>query len=493
VPQTVSLIRGRYRLEERIAAGAVGQVWRATDQVLQRPVAVKLLRPGYSDHPETLARFREEARLAGSLSHPGIAQVYDYGEEDAPYLVMELVDGPSLAGILDHGPLDPIRTADVIAQAAAGLAAAHRAGLVHRDVKPENLLLGRGRQVKITDFGIAHATGSAPLTGSGIVMGTAAYLAPERARGAAGSPASDLYSLGIVGYECLTGIVPFDGTRADIVAGHLHQQLPPLPGGIPSALADLIRIMTDKDPAMRPATAVAVAECAGEIRDAMLTGRPGEPHVSRLAPTRPPTKKAGPSRRRRALAGAAAAAVAAGLAGWLVPGLLANSPSGGHPAAQAAPARSNLPTGSSPTLRTVQVNASALVGRPLGVVLARLRALGLQPLPQWTRSTLPTGTVMQVMPDGPVTPGSTILVLAGYRSAVAPGPTAPPATAPSATASHGKTRPGHPAASPSGSSPSPASSAGSSSPPSSAGTGSAGNSGGGLLQLPGTLLDTLLP
>jgi serine/threonine-protein kinase len=495
VPQTVSQIRGRYRLEERIAAGAVGQVWRATDQVLQRPVAVKLLRPGYSDHPETLARFREEARLAGSLSHPGIAQIYDYGEEDAPYLVMELVDGPSLAGILDHGPLDPIRTADVIAQAAAGLAAAHRAGLVHRDVKPENLLLGRGRQVKITDFGIAHATGSAPLTGSGIVMGTAAYLAPERARGAAGTPASDLYSLGIVGYECLTAMVPFDGTRADIVAGHLYQQLPSLPAGIPSGLAALISVMTDKDPARRPASAAAVAECAGEIRNAMLTGRSGEPYVSRLVPTHPQTKrkKAEPSRRRRAIAAAAATAVAAGLAGWLVPGLLANSPSGGHRAVLAAPAR---PTGSAttgPTLRTVQVNASALVGRPLGVVLARLRGLGLQPLVQWTRSTLPTGTVTQVMPDGPVTPGSTIMVLAGYRSAVAPGPTAPPATAPSATASPGKTRPGHPGASPSGSSTSPANSAGSSSPPNSTGTGSAGNSGGGLLQLPGALLGTLLP
>jgi serine/threonine-protein kinase len=485
VPNSVLLTRGRYRLDGRIAAGAVGQVWRATDQVLHRPVAVKLLRPGYADHPETLARFRVEARLAGSLSHPGIAQVYDYGEENGPYLVMELVDGPSLGGVLDHGPLDPIRTADVIAQAAAGLDAAHRAGLVHRDVKPENLLLGRGSQVKITDFGIAHAIGSAPLTGSGIVMGTAAYLAPERAMGAPGSPASDLYSLGIVGHECLTGTLPFDGTREEIVAGHLHRQLPPLPAGVPSGLADLISIMTDKDPAMRPANAAVVAEYASALRDAMATGRSPERFASALVPTYPQTRKTEPPRRRRAMAAAAATTVAAGLAGWLVPGLLATAPGGGHPAVQAAPARSSPPAGSGttgPALKTVQVNASALVGQPLGTVLARLRALGLQPLLQWTRSTLPTGTVMQVMPDGPVAPGSTIMVLAAYRSAAAPRGTASPGT----------TRPRQPAASPSGS-PSPTGSAGTSSPPSSAGPGSAGSSGGGLLQLPGAILGTLLP
>jgi eukaryotic-like serine/threonine-protein kinase len=131
------------------------------DVVLERPVAVKLLRGGYAQHPETLARFRAEARHAGSLSHPGIAQVYDYGEADLPhppFLVLELVDGPSLAGLLADGPLNPARVMDVVAQAAAGLHAAHRAGLVHRDIKPGNLLMGRDGVVKITDFGIAHAT-----------------------------------------------------------------------------------------------------------------------------------------------------------------------------------------------------------------------------------------------------------------------------------------------------------------------------------------------
>ena len=144
------------------------------------------------------------ARMALAKSHPGIAQVYDYGEADPPFLVLELVDGPSLAGLLADGPLDPARVMDVVAQA-AGLDAAHRAGLVHGDIKPANLLAGRDGLVKITDFGIAHAAWSAPLTRTGTLIGTPAYLAPERVAGAAATPAGDLYSLGVVAYECLTG------------------------------------------------------------------------------------------------------------------------------------------------------------------------------------------------------------------------------------------------------------------------------------------------
>jgi serine/threonine-protein kinase len=182
------LVAGRYRLEGRIAAGGAGEVWKGTEDVLGRSVAVKLLRAEYAQHPQAVARFRAEARHASALSHPGIAQVYGYGEAGAPYLVMELVDGPSLAHVLEAGPLDPGRVMDVVAQAAAGLQAAYRAGLVHRDIKPGNLLLGRGGQVKITDFGICHAAGSAPLTGTGTLLGTPAYLAPERVAGRAATP-----------------------------------------------------------------------------------------------------------------------------------------------------------------------------------------------------------------------------------------------------------------------------------------------------------------
>ena len=211
--QGVSL-GGRYRLDEPVASGGAGQVWRALDLVLERQVAVKLLRPDAAGDHEARVRFRAEARNASRLSHPGIAQVYDYGEHgspDVPFLVMELVEGLSLAGVLAAGPLAPGRAMDLIAQAAAGLHAAHSAGLVHRDIKPANLLITRDGRVKITDFGIASVTRGEPLTCTGILVGTPAYLAPERVAGGSAIPASDLYSLGVVGFECLTGAPPFRG------------------------------------------------------------------------------------------------------------------------------------------------------------------------------------------------------------------------------------------------------------------------------------------
>ena len=168
-------------------AGGVGEVWRAEDTVLTRTVAVKLLRAELASQAETLARFRAEARHAGALSHPAIARVYDYGDPVRPhpaFLVMELVDGPSLAAVLTAGPLGAAQTMDVVAQVASGLQTAHAAALVHRDIKPGNLLLAADGQVKITDFGIAHVAGSVPVTSTGIVMGTPAYIAPERVSGA---------------------------------------------------------------------------------------------------------------------------------------------------------------------------------------------------------------------------------------------------------------------------------------------------------------------
>ena len=177
-------------------------------------MAVKLLHPRYAQRSEALARFRAEARHAGGLSHENIAQVFDYGEPadgQPPYLVMELVDGPSLETVLTGGPLDDSRTMDIVAQAAAGLQAAHAAGMIHRDIKPGNLLLAPGGTVKITDFGIAHTIGSAPLTASGELIGTPGYLAPERAMGERATPASDLYSLGMVAYECLAGAAAVQG------------------------------------------------------------------------------------------------------------------------------------------------------------------------------------------------------------------------------------------------------------------------------------------
>src|SRR5262249_42720708 len=181
------LLAGRYRLESQIAAGGVGEVWRAEDTLLKQPAAVKLLRPELAENAETRARFRAEARHASALSHPAIARVYDYRDPVPPhpaFLAMELVDGPSLAVLLAAGALGPTASMDVVEQVASGLQAAHGAALVHRDIKPANLLITTDGQVKITDFGIAHVAGAVPVTRTGIVMGTPAYIAPERVSGA---------------------------------------------------------------------------------------------------------------------------------------------------------------------------------------------------------------------------------------------------------------------------------------------------------------------
>jgi serine/threonine protein kinase len=210
---SATLLGRRYRLEQRIATGGYGEVWRGTDVMLGRLVAVKLLLAGHAQDPQTRARFRAEALHAAALAHGNIARIYDYAEADPPYLVMEFVAGPSLAALLAGGPMDPAKAMDIVAQTASGLHAAHRAGLIHRDVKPGNLLLSQGSVVKITDFGISYVAGSAPITTAGQLMGTPGYIAPERINGIPASPASDLYSLGIVAYECLMGAEPFAGSR----------------------------------------------------------------------------------------------------------------------------------------------------------------------------------------------------------------------------------------------------------------------------------------
>ena len=277
---SLPLLAGRYRLQSQIAAGGVGEVWRAEDTLLTRPVAVKLLRAELAGHTETLARFRAEARHAGALSHPAIARVYDYGDPVPPlpaFLVMELVDGPSLAAVLAAAPLGAAQTMDVVAQVAAGLQTAHAAGLVHRDIKPANLLLAADGQVKVTDFGIAHVAGSVPVTRTGVVMGTPAYLAPERVSGASATPAADLYSLGVVAYECLAGAAPFAGKPLEVAVAHRDLRLPPFPHPVPAEVAQLIGEMTAKDPAARPDSAQEVATRAGRLHEDLVDGVAGGP------------------------------------------------------------------------------------------------------------------------------------------------------------------------------------------------------------------------
>lgn len=272
-------------------------MWRATDLLLERPVAVKVLRPEYSDHPETLERFRKEAKNAGALSNPHVAQVYDYGPSGpggSPYLVMEFVNGPSLADLLMVDPIDPVRALDVVAQAADGLAAAHKAGVVHRDIKPGNILISDEGHVKVTDFGIAHAAGQAPVTGPGLVMGTTQYMAPERIAGVPGTAASDLYALGIVLHECLTGVPPHDGTAAEVMAAHLYLPLPPLPVGVPPEIEDLVARLTAKDPAKRISDARELADLAARLRDS-LAGAALVPSARAAFQSGPDTASPGPA------------------------------------------------------------------------------------------------------------------------------------------------------------------------------------------------------
>ncbi len=276
----------RYRLDSRIATGGMGEVWRATDTMLGREVAVKVLKHEYADDPDFRARFATEAQHAAALHHPGVAQVYDVGEAPAgrdspyprPFLVMELVDGEPLSALLRQGQqagrtVDREVLRDLLAQSATAIGAAHAAGIVHRDVKPANLLVTRDRRIKITDFGIARAADAAGITQTGQVMGTPQYLSPEQARGEQATPASDVYALGVVAFECLAGRRPFEADSPVATAlAHLQQPVPDLPDDVPDDLAAVVRTALAKDPADRFPDGAAFAAALREPATAVLPG-----------------------------------------------------------------------------------------------------------------------------------------------------------------------------------------------------------------------------
>jgi eukaryotic-like serine/threonine-protein kinase len=425
VSGTWTLLASRYRLREQIAAGGTGEVWRADDAVLGRAVAVKLLRPEYAGHAETLARFQAEARHAGRLAHPGIVQVFDYGQDHqagVPFLVMELIDGPSLAAVLAGGPQRPPWVLDMIGQVAAGLAAAHAVGLVHRDIKPANLLLAPGGIVKITDFGIASAAGSAPLTQAGMLACTPGYLAPERAAGSLAGPASDLYSLGIVAWEALIGRPPFTGTPLDIALAHAHRDLPPLPASVPAGLAALVAALTAGHPAARPSGA-AVAAQAGQLRAALTAGAPllsGQPAGQHARPAATLTltgitaHDSPPLRQRLSGSsgwpGEAALLAAASLAAAIALAAVLAAATAGTARQQPAPAGPSAAS-AVPAARTVTIDNAALDGQPAAAVLAKLRQAGLRPrLVQLPDGRQQPGTVITIQPAGPVPAGATVTV-----------------------------------------------------------------------------------
>ncbi|AYD88856.1 serine/threonine protein kinase [Actinomyces sp. 2119] len=272
-------LQGRYTLVERIALGGMGEVWRATDLRSGRAVAVKILRPELAGDEIFLSRLRAEATNSRGLRHPNLAVVLDSGEKEGTgWIVMELVQGRALSDILtERGTLPPSEILPVLAQVARALQVVHDSGVVHRDVKPSNILINREGLAKLTDFGISTGLNQRPMTASGMVMGTAQYLAPEQAMGNMATPAGDLYGLGIIAYEALAGRRPFTGaTQVDIAFSHVNDDVPPLPDTLPPQVSDVVLSLLAKKPKDRPASAREVARTL----DRIVVNLPPEPWTS---------------------------------------------------------------------------------------------------------------------------------------------------------------------------------------------------------------------
>lgn len=297
-------IAGRYRLERRLGAGGMSTVFQGTDRVLERPVAIKLLAEHLADDEAFVARFRREALAAARLQHPNIVQVFDSGRDPDSgrhYIVMEYVDGPSCADLLrEQGTLDIDQALAIVRDACHGLDYAHQAGVVHRDVKPGNLLIARETgAAKLADFGIAKAAEQTRITQAGSVLGTAAYLSPEQARGEEAGPASDIYSLGVCAYQFLTGKLPHEyRSLTELALKQQNDQVEPIRDfrpEVPAALDDAIRVALRRDPAARYETALEMARAVeagarGESTEAtrLLAGAGawGDDATQTLDPTR---------------------------------------------------------------------------------------------------------------------------------------------------------------------------------------------------------------
>jgi serine/threonine-protein kinase len=277
-----TMLGQRYRLEERIASGGMGDVWRCVDDVLGRTVAVKLLLPSLLEEPGFTERFRGEARTMATINHPGVVDIYDYGSDPATgaYLVMEYVEGDALSRTLARvGRLTPGRTMALVAQAADALHAAHQTGVVHRDVKPGNLLVRPNGTLVLTDFGIARSAGAAQLTAAGSVLGTASYISPEQAMGEQATPLSDVYALGVVAYQCLAGHRPFEGENPlEIAMRHVREAPPPLPADIPPSVRVIVERAMAKQAAARWPNAAAFGQVAR--RAAVELGASSPPPVA---------------------------------------------------------------------------------------------------------------------------------------------------------------------------------------------------------------------
>ena len=276
------MLDGRYRVATKIATGGTSTVYRGLDTRLDRPVALKVMDSRYAGDQQFLTRFQMEARTVARLKDPGLVAVYDQGIDGRhPFLVMELVEGGTLRELLtERGPMPPHAVAAVLRPVLGGLAAAHRAGLVHRDVKPENVLISDEGEVKIADFGLVRAVAAAGITSTSVILGTAAYLSPEQVRDGDASPRSDVYSAGIVAYELLTGQTPFSGdTALSIAYQRLDTDVPPpstVIDGVPPQFDELVERATARDPADRYADGQDMgAELAAIVEELALPPVPG--------------------------------------------------------------------------------------------------------------------------------------------------------------------------------------------------------------------------
>jgi serine/threonine-protein kinase len=415
------LLGNRYELLSVLASGGMGRVWRARDLLLNRPVAVKVLRSEFTGDATFISRFRAEAQHAALLQHPNIAAVFDYGEleqdgEQLAYLVMELVEGESLAALRVREPrLDVPRTLSILHQTSAALAAAHAAGVVHRDVKPGNVLVAHDGTVKIADFGIAWSASSVPLTGTGQVIGTAHYLSPEQAAGGKATPASDVYALGAVAYECLAGRRAFEGENSvQVAVKHIHEEPDPLPADIPPAVRGLVQRAMVKDPARRFADGAALHRAVEQVlatssaAPAATATTPiavpaGQDETAVLSLPLAPAGAAAPRPRGgrrvavRMLAGALAFLAVVALAVVLF------GRDSGSPAQQPATTGTTTPA--------ISVATTGYVGRPVAEVQAALVGKGLRvDLASTETADVPAGQVTAVAPVGDLTPGATVTV-----------------------------------------------------------------------------------
>ena len=476
-PTTGLTFGGRYELQSRIAIGGMGEVWKSTDLVIGRTVAIKILKDEYLGDPGFLERFRAEARHAALVNHEGIANVFDYGEEDgSAFLVMELVPGEALSTILEREHTLPTdKVLDIVAQTSAALHAAHAAGLVHRDIKPGNLLITPEGRVKITDFGIARIADQVPLTATGQVMGTVQYLSPEQASGHPASPTTDIYSIGIVAYESLAGRRPFTGeSQVAIAMAQINEIAPDLPSTISEPVRNLVFACLAKNPADRPASAAHLARAASALRRGdvaaaaaavpaildgttataatMLMPGAGNNDATTVLPaaivgsrTETSADAEGTKKRRSPWTWpliALIALLAIVLTGTLIALVSQNNETPAPAPTSASPTPSRTPTpqpttpAPTPTPTTVTVTQGDFIGLSSTDARAKLEAMSLVANIEAGNTAAEEGqedTVYSVNPTGPVQRNATITVKV-YSAIVAPTtPSATPTVAPNPT------------------------------------------------------------